>query len=737
MTRLFILFLLIFSVGVHAQSGKEKRADKAYAKLSYSKAARMYEELAAENRLSDNGIMHLGDCYRLTGQWGRAEKWYGKLAVKESATPQVVYYYAQALRFNAKYEESNVQMTRFYQLSGSDTRAKEFSADPDFTEKIQSQEPYFELKTLNVNSDKSDFGASYFGNKVVFASARPFRVSKQNFHTYNGSPFLDMYEATREGDGQLSNVELLNEKVSTKYHEGPACFTADGKTMYFTRNNYFNGNYRKSVAGVNNLKIFRAAWNGTNWTEENLLINSDEYSVGHPALTPDGKWLYFASDMGGGKGETDIYRVSVSENGTLGSPENLAGSVNTEGKEMFPFIDKDGNLFFASDGHLGLGGLDVFYVPTDGKGGFGKVINPGLPLNSSQDDFALVLDAEGKNGYVSSNRLGGKGDDDIYAVNMLRPMKPVYKVIGIARQKGADVLLAGVEVALKDSKGAVVETVTTGIDGSYSFTVEPGMNYTIAGTKEKYFGGANSVNANEFGDKTELKKDVDLEKDPGLSLYVTVKDKVTNLPLDSVLIKITDNITGGQFGSTTTTATGDYRNPIADKKIGDRISYLVTFERSGYLAKTITVNAPIEKEGEIAVPETMDKIAVGLDLAKIIDIKPIYFDLGKHAIRPDAAIELDKVVKVMNENPNMVIELGSHTDCRSSATSNMALSERRAKASAEYIKKRITNPERIYGKGYGETILTNGCECEGAVKATCSEEEHQKNRRTEFKIIKM
>ena len=737
MKRLFTILILLISVAGFAQSGKEKRADKAFSRLAYSKAAKMYEELAADNRLSDHGVLHLGDCYRLTGRWGRAEQWYGKLANGQNPTAEVVYYYAQALRFNGKYPESNQQMQRYYQLSGSDTRAKEFSDNPDFIDAIQAQEPYFELKALNVNSDKSDFGACWFGNKVVFASARPYRVSKQNFHSWNGSPFLDMYEASRETDGQLSNVVLLNEKIDTKFHEGPACFTADGQTMYFTRNNYFNGKYGKSSKDVNNLKIFRAKWNGSQWIEENLSINSDEYSVGHPCLTADGAWMYFASDMPGGKGETDIWRVALNGDGSLGQPENLPMNVNTEGKEMFPFIDKDGNLFFASDGHLGLGGLDVFYAPADGKGGFGKTINPGIPLNSSSDDFALVLDGASKAGYVSSNREGGKGDDDIYAVNMLRPMKPVFKVNGIAKQKGAEVILAGVEVSLKDAEGKIVQTVTTGIDGAYEFTVEEGMNYSIVGAKDKYFDGSAKVNAVDFGDQTTLKRDVTLEKDPGLSLYVTVKDKASNLPLDSVSIKITDNITGAAFGSTTTSAAGDYRNPIADKKIGDRISYNVVFERPGYLAKTITVNQAIDKEGEIAVPETMDKIAVGLDLAKIIDIKPIYFDLGKHAIRPDAAIELDKIVKVMNENPNMVIELGSHTDCRSSAASNMALSERRAKASADYIKKRITNPDRIYGKGYGETQLVNGCECEGAVKSACPEEEHQKNRRTEFKIIKM
>jgi outer membrane protein OmpA-like peptidoglycan-associated protein len=205
--------------------------------------------------------------------------------------------------------------------------------------------------------------------------------------------------------------------------------------------------------------------------------------------------------------------------------------------------------------------------------------------------------------------------------------------------------------------------------------------------------------------------------------------------LQGVKIKITDNFTGKT--DSTLSPDGNFRLPITGKTIGGRLSYNISFEKSGYLTRSVTYNAPIEKEGEIKVAETLDPISVGLDLAKIIDIKPIYFDLGKSVIRPDAAIELDKIVKVMNENPNMIVELGSHTDCRGTAASNMSLSDKRAKASAEYIKKRITNPERIYGKGFGESQLSNDCQCEGAVKSTCPEDVHQKNRRTEFKIVKM
>ena len=260
--------------------------------------------------------------------------------------------------------------------------------------------------------------------------------------------------------------------------------------------------------------------------------------------------------------------------------------------------------------------------------------------------------------------------------------------------------------------------------------------------KEKYLDGKNPFNTNELNEnKPELIKDLVLEKDPGLSLFVLITEKTTKAPLEGVKVTILDNISNQGFGDYNTPNTGDWRKPITDKKMGDNVSYQIKLEKAGYLAKVVTFNTTVTKPGPLNVHESldlsMDKIEVGTDLGKILKINPIYFDLNKFNIRPDAAIELDKIVKVMNENPTMVIELGSHTDCRASATYNANLSDKRAKASAEYIKKHITNPERIYGKGYGESMLVNGCACEGAVKSTCSEEEHQLNRRTEFKIIKM
>jgi len=735
-----ICFLISIPLVTKAQSLTEKRAEKFFNRLAYVKAAELYQR-AAKQKSNDRVYERLGDCYRLMGRPGQSETWYGKVAQGASPSPASLLYYAEALRANGKYAESQMWISKYYAVKDGDTRAKQYaSAADDHYEKLTAQQPYFSIRSLEVNTVQADFGAAFFQDKIVFASSRIDKVSVQNVHTWNNMPFLNLYVSPRDKEGNLGSASTLNKRINSRYHEGPSCFSADGNTLYFTRNNYFNKKFGKDSKGVNNLKIFRATQAGGSWKEENLSINSDEFSVGHPALSPDGRYLYFASDMPGGKGMTDIYRAEIKADGTLGAPENLGEGINTEGKEMFPFIDANGNLFFASDGQLGLGGLDVFYAPSNAQNGFGKAINPGAPVNSRADDFALVLDASGQSGYLSSNREGGKGDDDLYAITSLRPLKKTYFVKGIAKDKASSAALPGATITLQDADGNI-QTASSDANGNYQFEIEPGKNYSIVASAKDYFELRASAALSASSDATELPKDLLLEKDPGLSLYLLVKEKNSSTPLEGVKLTITDNMNGQQLGHFTTAASGDWRNPLPGKKLGERVSYQIRLEKDGYLAKTVTYNASIEKAGPLNVHETLDisldKIAVGLDLAKIIDIKPIYFDLGKSNIRKDAAAELDKIVKVMNENPAMVIELGSHTDCRSSAQSNTTLSDKRAKASAEYIRKKISKPERIYGKGYGETQLLNGCACEGAVKSTCPEEEHQKNRRTEFKVIKM
>jgi outer membrane protein OmpA-like peptidoglycan-associated protein len=367
------------------------------------------------------------------------------------------------------------------------------------------------------------------------------------------------------------------------------------------------------------------------------------------------------------------------------------------------------------------------------------VMNLGPQINTGKDDFGFVLDNQSKFGYLSSNRDGGVGDDDIYAITALRPLKVNYMVRGVAYEKGTNTPLALTKVEFKNAAGEVIGTTTTTESGAYAFDAEPSLAYSLSGTKEKYFEGVNKFNTDELGDKTEIVKDVYLEKDPGLALRALVTDGKTGDALEGVKLKITDLKTGETFIQELTPLTGDVLKPITNKKVGDALSYKIELQKEGYFPKQFAFNHTIIKPGIINVHEMlagsliMDKEVK--DIRELVVINDIRFDLNKFNIRADAAAELDKVVAVMNKYPNMVVELGAHTDCRATVKYNATLSDKRAKASAAYIKARISNPTRIYGKGYGESRLLNDCSCEGAVKSSCSEEEHQKNRRTEFKII--
>jgi outer membrane protein OmpA-like peptidoglycan-associated protein len=393
-------------------------------------------------------------------------------------------------------------------------------------------------------------------------------------------------------------------------------------------------------------------------------------------------------------------------------------------------------LFYSSDGNAGLGGLDIFVAQYKNEK-VGKILNVGAPVNSSKDDFSFVLDDAQKNGYFASNREGGKGDDDIYSFNLLKPFSFGKTIKGKAKDKDGN-SLAGTVIQLKDNDGKVIGEVTTDKDGNYNFSIEDEKEFQLTGKKDDFNDGQNSVKTNP--EQSEYNVDVVLEKTPKISLYALITDSKSKEPIDGVKLTITA-VNGSSVGEFTTTKSGEFSKSLDGNKVGDQLNYTVKIEKQGYLSKTVTFTKTIDKPGQINLHEYLDvsigKLEVGGDLAKMIDVKPIYFDLGKFNIRKDAALELDKIIKVMNEYPTMVIELGSHTDCRSSAESNMKLSDNRAKSSAEYIKKKITNPDRITGKGYGETKLLNGCVCEGAVKSTCSEDEHQKNRRTEFIIVHM
>ena len=713
--------LLVFG----QKSTKEIKADKLFNAYSYTKAIKRF---AGVKNLSVEGKRQLAESYVKINKFSEAENAYANLIQTNVATAEDMFSYASVLRHNGKYADSDSWMKKFKEKSPKDVRAISYTSKASQLAKLQKDEGRYNITHLDINTENQDFGTSYYQDKIVFASTRAKLKGIKRTYNWNNLPFLDLYIADTDTK-QLSNIKPLKKQLNAKMHEGPASFTKDGKTMAFTRNNYEDKSSKETV----NLEIFFSSKSDDGeWSEPKpFKLNNKEYSVGHPHLSADGRTLFFVSDMPGGIGGTDIYRITKIDDNLWGEPENLT-EINTEGNEMFPFYHEAQKvLFFASNGHLGLGGLDVFLSPE--VGGFGEVINAGTPLNTRFDDFALIVDENMKKGYFSSNRETGKGDDDIYSFEFLKPFTFCKKIEGVTKDKKGNIL-ANTEVNLYDSKGNVIETVTTAENGAFSFCVEENKIYKLDGKKEKYFDGKNVADTDT--EKEVIIADLILSKDPGLSLLCIVKDKKSGEPIEGVNVSLTNNIKG-KTEEIKTSNEGDFRRPLSDNKLNDRISYNLVFEKDGYMSKTITYNELLNHEGQYKIIETLDKMDVGMDLSKFIEINPIYFDYNKYFIRDDAAVELDKIVKVMNENPGMYIELGSHTDCRGSIKYNTKLSDRRAKASAKYIKSKISKPERIQGKGYGETMLINHCACEGRVKSKCSDEEHQANRRTEFRITKL
>ena len=729
MKNALIVLATFLSISIAAQKEtKELKGDILFENYSFSAAIDKY---IAVDGLTIEGSRRLAESYKNIGDNNKSEETYSVVVSSLEATAEDFHSYAAVLRLNGKYADSDVWMDKFQLKLPNDLRAKDYAKNVAKFPMLLKDEGRYRITTLDINTDQQDFGPSYYKEQIVFASSREgVKTIKRNYN-WNGKPFLDLYVADVESD-QLNNPKQINKKLNNNMHEGPASFTEDGNYMIFTRSNYES----KSEDGTVKLQLFYAYKNKEgDWNKElSFKLNNNEYSVGHPSLTRDGKILYFSSDMPGGKGGVDIYKVEMNLDSTWSDPINLGESINTEGDEMFPFYQEDqGVLFFASNGHLGLGGLDIFLSPEMGNGEYSKVLNAGAPMNTKADDFSLIVDNKMRKGYFSSNREDGKGDDDIYAFELLKPFTFGILLKGIAKDKVGNTL-AGTKVNLYDLEGNVLQTVTTSEGGVYEFTLEADKNFTLNGTKVDYFEGKNTVSSKTSA--SEIVVDLILEKDPGLSLYALITDKKTGGVLEGVLLVVVDNMSGDEI-EYITPVTGDYRRPLIDKKLSDRGSYNFTLSREGYFTKTLTYNVAFAEPGQFDVHASLD---FGMDpevkdLSELVKINPINFDLNKYKIRPDAAIELDKIVEIMNKYPTMIVELGAHTDCRGSKKYNTRLSGQRANASATYIKGEISNPERIYGKGYGESKILNGCECEGKVKSTCEEEQHAENRRTEFKVI--
>lgn len=707
-----------------------------FKQFDYLKAITIYKRALLKDKSDAHVIQKIADSYRLTNDWVNAEIYYAQLVSMDSSEALDKLYYAEALRANQKYDSAKIYFKEYASLVPTDVTINERLDGIDKVIDLSTDKGFYSIKNLDINSPYSDFGVSFYKDTgIFFCSDRYVESFVRHRDNLTHASFLQIYRAFKDdSSGKISKFELISNRkgADKKFHEGTTSYNDRMQELYFDRSNYNGKRAFFASDKTVKLKIFKVGWldDQSKWSDkpaEAVPFNDNEYSVGHPCLTKDGKTLYFASDKPGGYGGVDIY-MCTREIGTLWSaPVNLGPKVNTSGNDMFPFIAEDGTLYFASDGHVGLGGLDI-YSTTQVKTGNSKVTwtepqNLGAPINTNADDFNYIISADNKHGYFCSNRAGGHGDDDIYSF-----IKNGVMVNGIVYDANTGTPIPDAQVVIKEDESEKGK-VTTDKDGGFAIAAHTGKKLKFGASHPGY----------QPAEVTEIIKPkpdfikIALTAEGGLSLEVTVVDKKTHDPIVGAMIKVTNTksakdlfCTANDQGKCTFTLEPESDYTIqASKETGDR--------DTKYLAVT-TRQSTVNKKAPASLYTTIELEKVKKGVA--IKIENIYYDLGKWFIRPDAAKELDKLVKIMTDNPKLEIELSSHTDCRAPMAYNQELSSKRAEAAVAYIASQGVDIKRMTAAGYGETRLVNKCACEGTYVVPCTEEEHQENRRTEFKILK-
>ncbi len=665
--------LAIIAISSCSETAVITRADNFYENYNYPDAISRYKYALKHGHENQQYLMkRLANGYRLQGDYENASIWYEKLVKFERVEPVEYFHYAKVLESEKKFAEAQQWFDKYKSVMPSDSRAFTYS---NYSVKkvsdLYEDKKTYELFNLKMNTEFDEFSPAWYGDYVVFTSNRPDQELIKRKHSWNDTYYLDYFIAEKETDGQLKRTQsypLLN----SPYHDGPLTFSENGDLVIFTRNTSNpNGKLIADDKSTVRLSIFSSQkindGGSTGWSEpKELPFNISGYSCQHPTLSKDGRKLYFASDMPGGNGGMDLY-VCEKRGWSWGQPKNLGNNINTSGDEVFPYIYKDSLLYFSSNGHLGLGGLDVFVTSAID---YTYPANLGYPINDAMDDFGFIIDGKGKRGYFSSNREGGQGRDDIYGFDVIKNNKYQYEQI-------MDTTM--MPLVADNQAGIVTNPGTAKGPGRVTVVVTGGIQ---------------------------------------LQVY----DQITGKGLPHATINIFDK-RGVLLNAVQ--MKGDGTNRISHNYPSGELRFIAFY--GDYSSNRVLVEMK-----DLPANGAVVKIPMVKDLGKMLNINPIYFDYNRDNIRPDAARELDKIVKIMKENPGMVIEVASHTDSRGQYGYNQDLSQRRAQSSMKYIINHGISSSRISGKGYGETQLTNQCEDDIA----CSEPEHQYNRRTEFRILK-
>jgi outer membrane protein OmpA-like peptidoglycan-associated protein len=733
-------------------------------------------------------------------------------------------YYAQALASNGKYKDAQDAYEKYSKVEAADKRSGGFQKLYKNVESLNKNATCYKVDYLSINSDKADFSPMYYKNGLVFNSGRTEGTGLKRVFCWDNSRFLDMYylsdvsqltaSAAGLGGADANKVKSrgnesvvgsdeytaptandtrtvgtfggtniyqgygytetpttktskFSKSLNTKYHEGPMTFTSDGKKVIFTRNNFNNGKFKTSSDKINKLKIYTGDDKGVGqWSNiKEVPFNSDEYSTGHPSLTKDDKLMYFVSDMPGGFGGTDVYVVQYN-GGSFGTPVNLGPEINTAGNEMFPYVDERGNLYFSSDGHPGLGDLDIFYAQlTDGSKLKGKIKNLGTPVNSSKDDFGFIADGERKMGYLSSNRKRGGTDDDIYRFTRECDEKPdCEEKQVIVYDAESKMPLDNADVAIEiDGK---IEMKKTDTNGTFKICLEEGKGCEMKASREGYLPNTVSCKEGESTIDIPLSRVKEVAVDSTANTGIATTDGSSTVATTTDGGTVVDGATQGYQGTTgnavpcpTTktirgrvTANKDKRplsgvNVTLKNECDGSVQSFVTGEDGRYqfdICEGCDYSIEAAKENFGSRGNKIKKLGKGgpkninanlsmFEEGDVVAIENIYYDYGKCNIRADASRELDKLAIMLKRYKGMRVEIRSHTDSRATTEFNQKVSEGRSKAVAKYLVRKGISASRLEATGYGESQLLNEC----ADGVECTEEQHSANRRTEFKVIQL
>jgi outer membrane protein OmpA-like peptidoglycan-associated protein/tetratricopeptide (TPR) repeat protein len=713
-----------FSAALFAQVDK---GDAAFEDLRYQDAIQYYEK-ALQKRDNPEAAVKLAHSYRLTGQSEAAEQWYKKAIDGGQNGPEVRVHYAKMLLTNNKTADARQEADKVTAEAPNNLAARNIIQACDIRERLLRMGEQYTVQKAAFNAEGVDFSPNYWGDRLVFTSDRdPDGVRSD----WTGRNYTSLYQVNTAGGA----AERLTGNINGKYNDGAATFAPDGKTMYFTRNNYEQDERRKSKQDIVKLIITTAQLQDNNWQlGQPFAHNSNEYNTAHPALSADGNVLIFASDRPGGHGGMDLWRCDWT-GASWGQPYNLGPSVNTSDNEIFPWVAPDGTLLFASNGWPGLGGLDVFLSRADANG-YTTPENVGAPINSPKDDFGCISLDQMQSGFFSSNIQSSIGTEDIFQFQRKKvqpapapkpsapPPPQDFALNGVVVDKYTGIPLPGVEVTLENTQTGERQTTQTKDNGRFEFALRPNSTYRVSGIKN---GISTDVKTETTEGKTTPVLFTQLEhNDPRFTLRGKAVNRKTQEPVAGVDVTLFNAGTSAEEHALTD-AKGAFFFQLEQNS-----NYTITGEKSGVFSSVKNATTMgLDRSTDLYVQLTLNVEII--EIGQEILLEDIYFDLNKSNIRPDAAKILDNMVEFMQRSPTLVVELTSHTDSRDTNEHNQALSQRRAESTMAYLVSKGIDPARMQAHGYGETQLTNRC----ADGVTCSEAEHQKNRRTAFKVLKL